>query len=88
MTTNPYESEAREVKARKLADALDLIGKTAADARTIAADPEARSNAVALAKVKPASDETWERVFATMESRERMRSDLADSDPFDGFPAA
>lgn len=81
---NPYEVEAREVKASRLVVALEHAGATSADAALM--PTLGRLQAAAVARVHAPSDATWHRVVRLLAVREEARAALP-ADPFAGLPS-
>jgi hypothetical protein len=83
MTT--HEAIARYHKAERLADVLESVHGTAADAKVLAT--EGRRMAEQLAMVRVASDATWALTAMILEDRSKLRAAIADlpADPFAAF---
>lgn len=67
-----YAEQRRELKAVAIETAVAGLGKTSADVRAFA--PKDRRWFERIAGVRPASDETWNKVIALLESAERSAS--------------
>lgn len=82
MTAGTYEAEARQRKARLLADALKADGLTDADAAALST--QARADYALIAGFRTPSAATWDLAISMLAPTPVTP---ADDDPFDGIAA-